>query len=81
MVSARIVYARANTHEHINIAVHICRKMSIFWEVIVSVILSKKFICTCVLIQMYFQAVYTAIFDNSNVDTNVFTLILLVIPL
>jgi hypothetical protein len=23
---------------------------------------------------MYFQTVYTAIFDNSNVDTNVFTL-------
>jgi hypothetical protein len=24
---------------------------------------------------MYFQPVYTAIFDNSNVDTNVFTLL------
>jgi hypothetical protein len=81
MVSARIAYAQANTHEHINIAVHICRKMSIFWEVIVSVILSKKFICTCDLIQMYFHAYYTAIFDNSNVDTNVFTLFILLILL
>jgi hypothetical protein len=61
MVSARIVYTQANTHKHIPICVQICTnthmcmytgvsgEKSIFWEVIVSVILRKNCVCTYVL--------------------------------